>query len=397
MPSYKVELMNELGERKFIEVEANSFDKVRNDLEQQGNLVISIEGKQFKSKYKLKKFNIIIFVHELRTLLLSGLSLPESLNILIDHHEQNENKENNPVVKIKEGLNQGLTLSEAMKNSTNEFPVILIATVAASERNGTLVKALESYIKYDEQVSTIKNKVYNASMYPLTLVLVAFVVIFFLIIYLVPRFGAIYEGIDIQLPWASALMLKFGAFVGQYRLYVIGLFFVSITLFIIKLKQQGLEKTMMSILSIFSPLRSRLEIMYLSRFYRGLALLLASGASVIQSFNMIESILLPEQQIKLKQAKDAILTGKSLSTALNESGLTTKVSSRLLNTGDRNGEIVAMFEKSAEFHDLDLSQFVEKFSKLLEPILMLFIGAFIGLIVVLLYMPIFSLASGLQS
>ncbi|MFV5264884.1 type II secretion system F family protein [Acinetobacter courvalinii] len=394
MPIYNVDLVTMMGERQNVKVEGDSLSNVRQQLEQQGNLVVNIKSVDLRSAIKTKKINTIIFVHELRTLLLSGLSLPEALDILIEHHTHNED---NPIKKIRIGLNEGLSLSEAMRNASDDFPVILIATVAASERNGTLVKALNSYIKYDEQVSVIKNKVYNASMYPLTLVCVALLVVFFLIIYLVPRFGAIYEGIDIQLPLASALMLKFGAFVGQYRLYVIIFMILLVIAFILKVKRQGLEKVMMSFLSIFSPLRVRLEIMYLSRFYRGLALLLESGASVVQSFNMMESLLLPEQQMKLKQAKEFILQGKSLSLALDSSGLTTKVSSRLLNAGDKNGEIIGMFEKSAEFHDLDLTQFVEKFSKLLEPILMLLIGSFIGLIVVLLYMPIFGLASGLQS
>lgn len=279
MPTYKVEFLTVIGDRKRLEIEGDSPEKIKYLLEEQGNLVIAIKGYKFKEKNKSKKINIIIFVHELRTLLLSGLSLPEALDILIDHHQQGED---NPIAKIRIGLNQGLALSEAMKNASQEFPIILLATIAASERNGTLVKALESYIKYDEQISAIRNKVYNASMYPLTLILVAFLVIFFLIIYLVPRFGAIYEGVDIKLPLASALMLKFGSFVGQYRLLVIGLILLSIFTFVIKIKKQGFDKTMMSILSVFSFLRIRLEVMYLSRFYRGLALLLTSGASVIQ-------------------------------------------------------------------------------------------------------------------
>ncbi|KQW99763.1 hypothetical protein ASC84_19940 [Acinetobacter sp. Root1280] len=396
MPTFQVEIMTKEGSREKISIEGESAGKVKEIIENQGNLIVKFKGYKIKNKKSLKKFNVIIFVHEVRTLLLSGMSLPESLDILIDHHNNTDHQEENPIFKIRTGLNQGLPLSESMKKASDKFPIILIATVAASERNGTLIRALESYIKYDEQVSVIKNKVYNASMYPLTLVAVAFLVIFFLIIYLVPRFGAIYEGIDIKLPLASEMMLKFGAFVGHYRFYVITLIAICILVIFLKIRKHGLEKTMMSILFVFTPLQSRLEVMYLSRFYRGLALLLSSGASVVQSFSLIESLLLPEQKKKLKNAKELILQGQSLSISLEISGLTTKVSSRLLNAGDKNGEIVAMFEKSAEFHDLDLTQFVEKFSKLLEPILMLFIGGFIGLIVVLLYMPIFGLASGLK-
>lgn len=148
MPTYKVEFLTVIGDRKRLEIEGDSPEKIKYLLEEQGNLVIAIKRYKFKEKNKSKKINIIIFVHELRTLLLSGLSLPEALDILIDHHQQGED---NPIAKIRIGLNQGLALSEAMKNASQEFPIILLATIAASERNGTLVKALESYIKYDEE------------------------------------------------------------------------------------------------------------------------------------------------------------------------------------------------------------------------------------------------------
>lgn len=400
MKYFNVRVINSSGQREILQLTDESSEKIKKDLESQGLFVLSIEqkGKGFITlKKKSIKFNIVIFVHELRTLLISGLSLSEALDILSDHHRASQDTKDNPIYKIRKGLHLGLPLSEAMRSCENIFPEILLATVAASERNGTLIKALTSYIKYDEQISIIRSKVYNASMYPLTLMIVAFGVIMFLLIYLVPRFGAIYEGIDMDLPLASELMLKFGAWLGEYRLLFLGMVSIVIFMCVYKVQKQGLEPTFMVVLSKISPLKKRLEVMYLSRFYRGLSLLLDSGASVTQAFNLCHSLLLPAQQKKLLQAKQLILEGQGLSFSLDQTYLTTAVSSRLLNAGDKNGEIVAMLEKSAEFHDLDLTQFVEKVSRLLEPILMLAIGLFIGVIVVLLYMPIFGLASGLQS
>lgn len=400
MQSFKVRVLNSSGQREILKLTDESSEKIKKDLESQGLYVLSFEqqGKGYITlKKKSIKFNVLIFVHELRTLLISGLSLSEALDILNDHHGASKDTKENPIYKIRNGLHLGLPLSAAMRSCENIFPEILLATVAASERNGTLIKALTSYIKYDEQISVIRSKVYNASMYPLTLMIVAFGVIIFLLMYLVPRFGAIYEGVDMDLPLASELMLRFGAWLGEYRLFFIGMISIVIFMSIYKVKKQGLEPTFMAVLSKISPLKNRLEVMYLSRFYRGLSLLLDSGASVTQAFNLSHSLLLPAQQINLVQAKQLILEGHGLSFSLDQAHLTTAVSSRLLNAGDKNGEIVAMLDKSAEFHDLDLTQFVEKVSRLLEPILMLAIGLFIGVIVVLLYMPIFGLASGLQS
>lgn len=397
MPVFNVRVMTADGEQLSQQIEGESSLVVKKLLTSQNLFVLKIEEKNKLFQFKPRtSFNVVIFVHELKTLLHSGLSITEGLDVLLSHHAETD--QNSLIYKIRDALHQGMPLSQSMQScGANVFPPLLIATVSASEKNGTLIHALNSYIQYDEQISSLKSKIYNASMYPLLLVGMALMVTLFLLMYLVPRFGAIYEGVDMQLPLASKLMLELGVWLGEYRWFVISIMILGLFWLINKVILTGVENTLMWILSGFSPLKKRLDIVFLSRFFRGLALLLDAGASVIQSFDMLISILSPAQQKQLSRARDLVLQGHSLSDSLYQVGLKTSVSARLLAAGDQNGEISAMLRQSADFHDLDLSQFIERFSRLLEPILMLVIGLFIGMIVVLLYMPIFEMASGLQS
>lgn len=396
MAKYTAQIITSAGERQTRILEANHEDILKAQLLQEDAYIISLsaEGNKF-NWFKKNTFDTVIFVHELKTLLNSGISIAEALEILLDHHKGAI--EGNPVHVIRENLHKGLSLSQSMLVCNNIFPPLLIATIAASERNGTIVEALTSYIRYDEQIASLRNKIYNASMYPVLLIGIALIVMLFLLMYLVPRFGVIYEGIDMELPLASMLMLQLGVWLGDYRWYVIGFLILGGLWLIQRVLKQGVESTLISLLSVFSPLRRRLDIVYLSRFYRGMALLLDAGSSAVHAFDMISSLLSPSQQQQLQNAKTLVLQGQGISTSLDLAGLTTPVAARLLAAGDQNGEIVAMLRQSAEFHDLDLSQFIDRFSRLLEPILMLAIGLFIGLIVVLLYMPIFEMAGGIQS
>ncbi|AXI01479.1 type II secretion system F family protein [Aquirhabdus parva] len=395
MPKFHAQIVTPTGLRETRTLEADSRDTIQQQLVAEGVLVISIKNAEPLNQFQPRqRFDTVVFVHELKTLLESGLSLTESFDVLLDHRRQSI--EFDTLTRIRQHLNEGLSLSQTMMLYPQHFPALLVASIAASERNGTLVAALVSYIAYDERISALRSKIYNASLYPILLVGIAMLVMLFLLMYLVPRFGAIYDGVDMKLPWASRIMLDLGSWLGHYRWLVLAAIAVGMVWIVRFIMRHGPEESLMLVLSRFGPLRRRLHIVFLSRFYRALGLLLEAGASVMQALDMAGSMLDSNGRLQLQEAKSRILQGQGLSEALHRAGLTTAVSARLLAAGDQNGEAVNMLRQSADFHDLDLTRFIEQFSRLLEPVLMMAIGLFIGLIVVLLYLPIFQLASGLQ-
>jgi general secretion pathway protein F len=153
---------------------------------------------------------------------------------------------------------------------------------------------------------------------------------------------------------------------------------------------------LMQLLWRIPALGQRLRIFQLARFYRTLGMLLKGGTPIIASLGSVTGLLDTALQLKMQQASAAIQEGQPISMAMDQAGLTTPVALRMLRVGERSGKIGDMMERIAAFYDEELSRWIDWFTRLFEPILMLFIGLVIGVVVLLLYMPIFELAGNIQ-
>jgi general secretion pathway protein F len=140
----------------------------------------------------------------------------------------------------------------------------------------------------------------------------------------------------------------------------------------------------------------KLRVFQLTRFYRTVGMLLSGGIPVVSALAMAEGLLHPELRVRLANAAKDIREGKPTSQAMESAGLTTPVALRMLRVGERSGRMGEMMEAIAAFHDEELERAVDWFTRLVEPLLMALIGLTIGVIVVLLYMPIFELAGSLE-
>jgi general secretion pathway protein F len=134
----------------------------------------------------------------------------------------------------------------------------------------------------------------------------------------------------------------------------------------------------------------------LTRFYRTVGMLLSGGIPILTALSMAEGLLHPELRVRLASAVRDIREGKPMSAAMARAGLTTPVALRMLQVGEKSGRMGEMMESVAAFHDEELARAVDWFARLIEPLLMIVIGLTIGIIVVLLYMPIFELAGSLE-
>jgi general secretion pathway protein F len=348
----------------------------------------------FLSNQSNKKFPLALFSQELLALLEAGLNLVEAIETLVEKEQGAEIK--NTLDALLQALYQGQTFSSALELQPATFPMLYIATVRASEKTGDLAESLTRYVSYEQQLGLLKKKIVSSSIYPILLMAVGGLVILFLMGFVVPKFSKIYEDTGGNLPFLSQVLLAWGVFLeshGKELLMLLGVCAMGLTY---GLSRPALRKWLMQLLWRIPALGQRLRIFQLARFYRTLGMLLKGGTPIIAALGSVSGLLDAALQLKMQQASAAIQEGQPISLAMDQAGLTTPVALRMLRVGERSGKIGDMMERIAAFYDEELSRWIDWFTRLFEPILMLFIGLVIGVVVLLLYMPIFELAGNIQ-
>jgi general secretion pathway protein F len=340
------------------------------------------------------RFPLLLFNQELLALLSAGIPLAEAVAALAE-------KETRPAVRsvlagMLAALREGRTLSSALENAPDAFPDLYVAMMRAAERTSDLDQALARFIAYQQQVDTLRGKLVSAAIYPALLVGVGGLVVLFLLGYVVPKFSHIYEDVHGELPWLSRLLMEWGQFVEAHALGMGVALLLALALAVAVVRTPGVWSALGRQLWHAPFLGERLRVFQLARFYRTLGMLLSGGIPVVTALGMVAGLLSPVLRVSLAAAIDRIREGRGFAPTLAERGLTTPVALRMLEVGERAGNLGEMLTRAAEFHEEDTARQVEWLTRLFGPLLMLFIGCAIGGIVVLMYLPIFQLAESIQ-
>nr|WP_225777636.1 type II secretion system F family protein [Pseudomonas sp. Marseille-Q3773] len=381
-----------------LQIDAEDPEQARRQAEDQGLRVLSLHG-QGGALWQLARrreasFELVLFSQELATLLGAGLPLIDALESLAEKSPAGATRK--VLNELVRQLYEGRSLSQALAAQPRAFPPLYVALVQSSERTGALADALTRYIGYRQRLDLVRQKLLGASVYPLLLLLVGGGVVLFLLGYVVPRFSQVFEGMGSELPWLSRGLMQVGLFLHARQLPLalggIGL----LTLLWLLRRQPRVRRWAARQLRRVPALQQRLLMYELARFYRSLGILLQGGIPVLSAMGMAHGLLGSVAAQGLEQACQRVGEGLPLSEALEAGQLVTPVSLRLLRAGEQSGNLGEMLERCADFHDQEIGRWVEWFVKLFEPLLMTFIGLLIGLIVVLMYMPIFELASSIH-
>lgn len=376
-------------------VEALDESEITARLQREGAQVISITAERGSMlAARRARFPLLLFTQELIALLDAGLTLTEALETLVEKESRPESRQ--LIDRLLTTMREGRPFSAALAAQSEAFPPLYAATVRAAESTGDLSPALARYVGYQNQIDTVKKKILSASIYPMLLICVGTLVIGFLLAYVVPRFATVYADSGRDLPWMSQMLLSWGEMVEAHG-GLIALGAAGFIAGIVLALAQPATRAALTRLAWRTPaIGEHLRTFELARFYRSLGMLLVGGIPIVPALGMVSSLLSAHLRAGATTAMDAMRRGESISAAFALGELTTPVAARLLRVGEKSGRMGEMMERIAIFHDEEMARWVDWFTRLFEPLLMVFIGLTIGLIVVLLYMPIFELAGSIE-
>ena len=382
---------------RMIAVRARSQDEARAALRSQGYTVLSMSTVSGGWLPRLSPFadarrvDVDLFVEQLRDLLQAGLSLVEALSTLhrtADHAAQ-------WLAPVVDRLRAGQRFSEALSADPG-FPPLLIALVKSSELTSNLGHALDRFLDHRRKSAEVRDRLVSVAIYPLLLTGVGMAVLLFLLLYVVPRFARIFEGMTGTLPWSARVMVWWGQWLAGYgTVFYLALAMLAATVATALLTPSLRAKTL-AVLLDSRLLRDRLRTYFLARWYRGTGTLIDGGIPLVEALALSRGLLPAAMHENADAVRDAVRGGLSPSAAHASGRMLTPVAEQLMLAGERAGDLGTVLVRIAQFHEAEVSRSLERLMKILEPAVMVFIGVGVGVVVVLMYLPIFELASAIQ-
>ncbi|MBA2961855.1 MULTISPECIES: type II secretion system F family protein [Ramlibacter] len=340
------------------------------------------------------EFPLVLFSQELATLIQAGLPLIAALESLAEKEQDPSNRKHlDAVIRL---LYEGKSFSAALAHFPAIFPELYVALIQSSEKTGAVSSGLLRYVAYQARIDLLTQKIISASVYPALLFVVGTGVLLFLVGYVVPRFSAVLGDLGPRLPWLSRCLMDIGSWMHGHMAAVC-LALAAAVGGAIGLCQLAVVRRMIGAVVVALPgVRDRVFLYQVTRLYRSLGILMQSGIPALTALGMARGLLGARMAASLDQAAQRVREGLPLSRAFEAHQLSTPVALRMLRAGEQSGNLGAMLERTADFHDEEMGRWIDWFVRLFEPLLMVFVGAAIGIVVILMYIPIFELAGSIR-
>lgn len=341
-------------------------------------------------KNKLSSQDLSLFTRQLATLLAAGIPVEESLRGVIEQTDRDKNRQLFMGVRAK--VVEGYSLAQAMAEYPLAFPTLYQTTVAAGEQTGRLDLVLDKLADYTENQQQTRQKVQQALIYPILMVVVSAAIISFLLAFVVPKIIEVFSTSGQSLPPMTRVLISISAFVESYGLF----FFLGIILIIIGIKKSLSNQKIKYVwdrgmlkLPVVSYLVKTINI---TRYIHTYSILFAAGVNVLETMKVSASLLNNMVMYDaFNKAAVSVREGSAIHTALKETGFITPMAIHLIASGEKSGLLSEMMERAATHLDKEVKRLIDTALTLLEPMIILLMGAVVLFIVLATLLPIFSM------
>lgn len=395
--TFHYEGINKAGQKMIGDIQARSLALAKADLRKQGivtNKVIKKRKPLFdKKNKKISSNDITIFTRQLSTMIEAGIPLVSSFDIVAKGQANQRMKD--LIDGIKQDVETGLTLAEALMKHPNYFNELFCNLVEAGEKSGSLDIMLNKVATYKEKIETIKKKIKKALTYPMAVLVVAFIVTAGLLMYVVPQFESLFKGFGADLPAMTQAVVNLSKAFKSYWYLIFGSLGGGIYAFIYFQKHspnfaQSVDRAMLKF-PIIGPI---LEKAAIARFARTLSITFAAGLPLVEA---LKSVAGATGNIIYANASDRIReevsTGQQMNIAMENTHLFPHMVIQMVAIGEESGALESMLGKIADFYEEDVDNAVDSLSSLMEPLIMAVLGILVGGLVVAMYLPIFKMGT----
>lgn len=376
-----------------------NMDEVRHRLQEQGLLPISIRPRGWsvslrprKRRQSIKAEDFILFNQQFVALIRAGLPILKGLDLLKERIPNLLLRQH--ISDVRERVYSGAMLSESLR-AQGIFPTVYTASILAGERSGNLVEVINRYVHYEKTVLTVRKKFLNSLIYPAFLVVLAIVMVGVILTYVIPQFASLYSGLNVPLPVTTQVLIATSNAIRRHLVLILPLLFGSIA----ALKVWGGTshgEHLVDELKLKAPILGNLWTMFsMAQLSRTLATLLQGGIPLVSALEVARDA--SGNRVIGDSIRDAIIQvreGKSLSDSLERSGHFPDLALEMIRVGEQTGSLPDMLNHVADFYDEDVNIRGAALLSWVEPVILIFVAVFIAVVLISLYMPVFSIRSG---
>ncbi len=337
----------------------------------------------------------IIFSQNLSVMISAGIPLVKGLEIL---EKQTKNlKFKNIIKNLSSDIKKGKSLSESMEKYPKTFSSLFIAMVRVGEESGNLSESLKIVGEQIERDNNLRKKIKGAMIYPIIIVIAMIIIGILMLIYVVPTLISTFQELGVDLPESTKAIIAMSGFLGNHALSVtLGLFFALIAgsyAFRSGIGKKAVSTIMLK-LPIFSPLVKKVNA---ARTSRTLSSLISSGVDILDALEITKDVLQNHHYKEvLEQAKKDIQKGRPLSESFKKAEkLYPVLVGEMMSVGEETGQLSAMLKRLADFYEEDVTSATDNMSTIIEPILMVIIGAAVGFFAISMIKPMYSMMNGI--